>query len=197
MPQKPVLKEADKLQIRARLLAACEKRWASHGYRKTTIRGLCQDADTSIGTFYTLYPTKEDLFLDTNTHIHERMWDNAFKAGEGIEGIAGFTAVIKEFLREQDRFPLFHTLDPEDTHALVSNLDDEQLARIQTDHKVIFQELMLNYRLHLKVPEGDAFLVIEVLLMSLVGRMRLGLESVEFYKAFDFMADRLIPALFK
>ena len=61
MPSKPVLSDADKKAIRKRLGELCEECWIAHGYKKTSIKNLCDNAGISIGTFYTLYPTKEDL----------------------------------------------------------------------------------------------------------------------------------------
>ncbi len=55
MPSKPVLSDTDKKAIRKKLEELCDK------------------AVISIGTFYTLYPTKEDLFLETITDIQRRI----------------------------------------------------------------------------------------------------------------------------
>lgn len=65
MPSKPVLSDADKNAIRERLRELCEECWIAQGYKKTSIKSLCSQAAISIGTFYTLYPTKEDLFFKT------------------------------------------------------------------------------------------------------------------------------------
>lgn len=54
MPSKPVLSDADKKAIRERLGELCEECWIAHGYKKTSIKNLCDNAGISIGTFYTL-----------------------------------------------------------------------------------------------------------------------------------------------
>ena len=73
MPSKPMLSEEDKAEIRKRLKALCEGRWIARGYKRTSVKELCAAAGISIGTFYVLYPAKEDLFLETIRDIQERL----------------------------------------------------------------------------------------------------------------------------
>lgn len=73
MPAKPPLSEADKEAIRKKLEKLCEECWITQGYKKTSIKILCNKAAISIGTFYTLYPTKEDLFFETIASIQQRL----------------------------------------------------------------------------------------------------------------------------
>ena len=35
-----------------------------NGYQNTTVRDICSKADISVGTFYSYFPSKTDLFLD-------------------------------------------------------------------------------------------------------------------------------------
>ena len=35
-----------------------------NGYQNTTVRDICSTADISVGTFYSYFPSKSDLFLD-------------------------------------------------------------------------------------------------------------------------------------
>ena len=35
-----------------------------NGYQNTTVRDICSTADISVGTFYSYFPSKTDLFLD-------------------------------------------------------------------------------------------------------------------------------------
>ena len=73
MPSKPVLSDADKKAIRKKLEELCEECWIAQEYKKTSIKNLCDKAAISISTFYMLYPTKEDLFLETITDIQRRV----------------------------------------------------------------------------------------------------------------------------
>lgn len=50
-------------RTRERLLKSSLKLMKEKGYQNTTIREICHDAKVSIGTFYSYFPAKEDLFL--------------------------------------------------------------------------------------------------------------------------------------
>ena len=73
MPSKPVLSEDDKRAVRERLRGLCEECWIAQEYKRTSIKNLCGQAAISIGTFYTLYPSKEDLFFETIETIQARL----------------------------------------------------------------------------------------------------------------------------
>ena len=86
MLSKPVLSDADKKAIRKKLEELCEECWIAQGYKKTSIKDLCDKAVISIGTFYTLYPTKEDLFLETITDIQRSFLYNSSIGNSKKEG---------------------------------------------------------------------------------------------------------------
>lgn len=75
MPSKPVLSEKDKETIKEKLLILCEQLWMSQGYKKTSIKELCSKAEIAIGTFYSLFSTKEKLFFETAKAIQTRLSD--------------------------------------------------------------------------------------------------------------------------
>ncbi len=57
--------KSDKAQrTRDRLLKSSLKLMKEKGYQNTTVREICSDAKVSIGTFYSYFPAKEDLFLN-------------------------------------------------------------------------------------------------------------------------------------
>ena len=59
------LVKSDKAQrTRDRLLKSSLKLMKEKGYQNTTVREICNDAKVSIGTFYSYFPAKEDLFLN-------------------------------------------------------------------------------------------------------------------------------------
>lgn len=57
--------KSDKAQrTKERLLRSSLKLMKEKGYRNTTVRDICNDAKVSIGTFYSYFPAKDDLFLN-------------------------------------------------------------------------------------------------------------------------------------
>lgn len=62
---KPEGVKSDKAQrTKERLLRSSLKLMKEKGYRNTTVRDICNDAKVSIGTFYSYFPAKDDLFLN-------------------------------------------------------------------------------------------------------------------------------------
>ena len=104
MPSKPVLSDADKKAIRKRLGELCEECWIAHGYKKTSIKNLCDNAGISIGTFYTLYPTKEDLFSETIERIEKRLTEKVLAINRSSQTKEGFEQSRKERNRNLNYF---------------------------------------------------------------------------------------------
>ena len=51
-------------KTREHLLNTSLEMMQKNGYQSVTVRDICAKADVSIGTFYSYYPSKTDLFLD-------------------------------------------------------------------------------------------------------------------------------------
>ena len=51
-------------KTRANVLSAAMALMKDRGYYDTTIRDICKEAGVSIGTFYTYFPSKRDIFAD-------------------------------------------------------------------------------------------------------------------------------------
>ena len=57
--------KSDKAQrTRERLLTSSIRLMKEKGFQNTTVRDICDDAKVSIGTFYSYFPAKDDLFLN-------------------------------------------------------------------------------------------------------------------------------------
>jgi len=98
---------------RQRLLAAAKEIIGTAGYAATTIPGVCSAANVSTRTFYELYATKEDLFIDLYDTITA---DSYTRVAESLEATAGAP------LAERIPAALMAYLDP--------MLKDPRVARI-------------------------------------------------------------------
>lgn len=97
MPSKSVLSDTDKKAIRQKLEELCEECWITQGYKKTSIKNLCDRSLISIGTFYTLYPTKEDLFFETIINIQRRLAEKVLDINKNSQTKEGFAQSMKSF----------------------------------------------------------------------------------------------------
>jgi len=57
-------KEARKEDSRERFIIAAERLFVEHGYRETTIRAICSEANTSLAILNRNWPSKESLFAE-------------------------------------------------------------------------------------------------------------------------------------
>lgn len=108
MASGPVISQAKKENIKTLLQESCRKSWIAKGYKKTNIRELCKDVGISVGTFYNLYPTKEDLFPATIGMVHNHLEEQAIDIVQSITQKDGFAKALKLFGREYDKLQVLY-----------------------------------------------------------------------------------------
>lgn len=80
-------------KTRANVLNAAMALMKDRGYYDTTIRDICAEAGVSIGTFYTYFPSKRDIFADIfgrADNIFESEVANALKGASVREKIVDY-----------------------------------------------------------------------------------------------------------
>ncbi|MDE7319997.1 MAG: TetR/AcrR family transcriptional regulator, partial [Lachnospiraceae bacterium] len=133
MPSKPVLSEEDKKAVRRKLEELCEECWTVQGYKKTGIKKLCDKAAISVGTFYTLYATKEDLFFETIVNIQRRLAENVLDINRRSQTKEGFARSMKNLFREYDSRPFLYNVHTPDFQSFVTKLPEEMVQKIKFD----------------------------------------------------------------
>lgn len=195
MPSKPVLSDADKKAIRERLRELCEERWTTQGYKKTSIKSLCDNAGISIGTFYTLYPTKEDLFSETIELIQKRLTERVLAINRRTQNKEGFARSIKELFREYDSKPFLYHVNTPDFQSFVTKLPKDALQRIKFDSFQAFKQAAQAANLTLKMEPSQAYGILSALLSSASAKETLA-ATCDYFAVFDCMADILINSIF-
>ena len=145
MPSKPVLSDADKENIRKKLKGLCEECWITQGYKKTSIKSLCEKAGISVGTFYTLYPTKEDLFFETIETIQRRLEEKIFAINRDRRTKDGFSESMKELFKEYDSKPFLYNVNTPDFQSFITKLPEETIKKVV--QKCFEEEKLLNSKL--------------------------------------------------
>lgn len=196
MPSKPVLSDSDKAAVREKLIALCEAHWSAQGYKKTNIKSLCSQAQISIGTFYTLYPAKEDLFLATIEAIQDRLKEMVLDINSRAGTKKGFAESIKALFREYDRRPFLYNVHTPDFQSFSAKLPKEALQKIKLDSFAFFRQAVQAAGLRLRTEEAQAYGVLSALLSTVGAKERLSV-TCDALAVFDFMADRLVDALFE
>lgn len=195
MPSKPVLSDADKKAIRMRLGELCEECWITHGYKKTSIKYLCENAGISIGTFYTLYPKKEDLFSETIELIQKRLKEKILDSNRRRQTKEGFAQSIKELFREYDSKPFLYNVNTPDFQSFVTKLPKEALEKIKFDSFETFKQATQAANLTLKMEPPQAYGMLSALLSTTSAKETLA-ATCDYFAVFDCMADILVNSIF-
>ncbi len=196
MPSKPMLSEEDKAEIRKRLKALCEGRWIARGYKRTSVKELCAAAGISIGTFYVLYPSKEDLFLETIRDIQERLKEQVLETNRRERSRGGFARALKELYREYAAKPFLYNVGTPDFRSFAAKLPEEAAQQIKLDSFAFFRQAVQAAGLRLRQEESLAYGALSALLSTVSAREALS-AACDPSAVFGHMAEVLMENLFE
>ena len=196
MPSKPVLSDADKENIRKKLKGLCEECWISQGYKKTSIKRLCEKAGISVGTFYTLYPTKEDLFFETIETIQRRLKEKIFEINRDRQTKDGFAESMKVLFKEYDSKPFLYNVNTPDFQSFITKLPEETIKKVKFDSFDFFRQAVHAAGLELKVEESKAYGILSALLSTINAKETLSV-TCDYFAVFEFMVDSLVADIFE
>ena len=196
MPSKPVLSDADKKVIRKKLEELCEECWIAQGYKKTSIKNLCDKAVISIGTFYTLYPTKEDLFFETIMNVQRRLNEKIIDMNRSSQTKEGFAQSMKMLFREYDSKPFLYNVHTPDFQSFVTKLPEEMVNKIKFYSLDSFSQVIHAANLNLKMEEDLVYGILSALLSTISAKETLS-ATCDYFAVFDFMVDSLVEDIFE
>lgn len=196
MPSKPVLSDSDKENIRKKLKGLCEECWISQGYKKTSIKSLCEKAGISVGTFYTLYPTKEDLFFETIETIQRRLKEKIFEINRDRQTKDGFAESMKVLFKEYDSKPFLYNVNTPDFQSFITKLPEETIKKVKFDSFDFFRQAVHAASLELKMEESKAYGILSALLSTINAKGTLSV-TCDYFAVFEFMVDSLVADIFK
>lgn len=196
MPAKPVLTEADKKEIKNNLQENCKTLWISQGYKKTSIKQLCTIAGISIGTFYSLYSTKEDLFFETAKNIQTQLTEQFLLTVQQLPNKNGFAKAMKELFREYDSKPFLYNVNTPDFQAFITKLPKKAMEELKFENIEFIQKTCRIAKLKTKIDEAKACGILSALL-STIGIKHTFQSHYDYFEIFDFMVDHLISEIFE
>lgn len=196
MPSKPVLSDKDKENIKEKLQALCEQLWVSQGYKKTSIKELCGETEIAIGTFYSLFSTKEDLFFETAKAIQVRLKAQFLQTVQQGANKDSLAKAIKELFREFDSKPFLYDVNTPDFRAFVTKLSEQDMEEIKFESIAFFREVCRVTRLTPKMDETKTFATLSALLSTIATKQTFS-AMCDYFEVFDFMVDSLIAEMFE
>jgi len=196
VPAGPVLSEEERRKLKILLQELCAKHWTARGYKKTSIKSLCADAGISVGTFYTLYSSKEDLFLATINTIQNRLEKQILSIVQNDPTMEGFASAIKALVREHEKIPFLYEANTPDFLSFVTKLSEDTMEKLKSDRMNFMRKFIRSSKLELKVSEQEAYAALSLLLSTMHAKEVIS-ASYDYFAIFDFMVDNLMPSIFE
>lgn len=189
--------EEEKAELRTRLCQECETSWGIHGYKKTSIGELTQKVGIAAGTFYLLYPAKEDLFHDVLIRVQGRLKKGVWDIVENEKGKSGIEKALVWHYLEYDRTPFLYNTSTPDFIAFLNKLSKEDKEKLVFDSETFFSEVIKEAGLVMKLGEKKVFDVITTLISIVMLRERAGTEDVDYFGVFQFLLRNALDEIFE
>lgn len=186
--------DTEKDDLRAKLCIECERSWALHGYKKTSVGELTAKIGISTGAFYMLYSSKEDLFCESLERVQIRLKTGLRDIISQDGGKAGFIKAMKWHFEEYDRFPFLYDCGTPDFLSFLNKLPKDRIEKLKFDSESFFYETIKLANLTLKVNKEKAHALIGTLLYTVTIKERLDYDHFEI---FDFLLNSVVDRLFE
>ncbi|MGY3750442.1 TetR/AcrR family transcriptional regulator [Vagococcus acidifermentans] len=186
----------DKNNIKKKLQEVCAAFWAEQGYKETSISKLCKGANISTGTFYNLYESKEELFLDALKKVQTDLNEQFIADIKQSPSKQGFIAAIENLYYEYEKNPFLYDNKTVDFLAFYNKLSEADKAKLEEDNSDFFRQAIAHANLTLKESEQMAFAVFSVLLSTVSSKEALS-KQFDFKATFQFMVQHLMDEIFE
>ena len=187
------LSEREQNAIKSKLIESCRICWERYGYKKTGVAELANMAGISTGSFYTFYPSKELLFIETANAFTKKLYDimaaSKPQKPTKYDFAIGFKQCVDEMFDNKWIFSL-----REDAETFLRKLPEDFLEQdFQKDLLDITVVINL-YGLKPKVPMAEIVAVLHTLLMSIYLTEIIGKAHKQ---ALNLLIDSAITNLFE
>lgn len=126
----PRFSDAEKENIRKKLLVEGERLFVAHGLKKLTIDELVKAVNIAKATFYTFYESKEYLYLDIVQGIQKTIFTEMNKLLDSNAGLSGKTRVRQVFGQMTElmmKYPILSHIDPATMDIITRKLSKERM----------------------------------------------------------------------
>jgi len=196
MPAKAMLNDDEKATLREKLKWLCEQSWVTNGYKKTSVKEICTSAKIAIGTFYAMYPTKEQLFFETVLDIQQKLAQALLTTCRENPSKNGFAQALKDMVRSYAKNPFIYDLNKPDYVSFIQKLSPDVSEKIQFDSITFFRKAIQIANLQLKIDENLAYASLGALLSTIFAKDGISMTH-DYHKTLDFMVDCLLPNIFE
>ena len=187
------LSEREHSAIKTKLIESCRFCWERYGYRKTGVAELASMSGISTGAFYTFFPSKEMLFMETANafikKLYELMADYKPSAPTRYDFAVGFKKCANEMFENKWIFSL-----REDAETFLRKLPEDFLEQDFKQDLIDISAVVAMYGLTPRVSMAEIVAVFHTLLMSIYLTEIIGATHRQ---ALDLLIDSVIVNLFE
>jgi AcrR family transcriptional regulator len=187
------LSEREQSAIKANLLKSCRICWERYGYKKTGVAEIAAMSGISTGAFYTFFPSKEMLFIETANAFTKRLFDmmgeNKPQTPTKYDFAVGFEQCIDEMFGNKWIFSL-----REDAETFLRKLPEGFLEQDFQKDLLDITAVVDMYGLVPKISMEEIVAVFHTLLMSIYLTDIIGASHKQ---ALHLLTDSVIINLFE
>ena len=160
------LSEREQNAIKEKLIESCRICWERYGYKKTGVAELAAISGISTGSFYSFFPSKEVLFLETVNDFTKNLYDimERFKPENPTlkDFASGFKKCTDEMFENKWIFSL-----REDASAIMRKMPVDFLEKDFRQDLIDITTIVNLYGLKAKVPMEEIVAVFHTIIMSI------------------------------
>ncbi|KIL77205.1 TetR/AcrR family transcriptional regulator [Bacillus badius] len=186
--------EEDIQLLKEKLRESCAHGWKTKGYKLTNIAFLTKEVGISTGSFYRLYETKEELFLEVLLMIQEQLkeqWNSIMQTNPGIEG---FKIAMRWLFDEYANYPKLYSFNSPDYLLFLNKLPQEKIESFRENDENFLHHVLENSHLKLKIPKEKAYGIFSTLLFTATMEKKFAYNKKEI---FGFLLDSSVSQIFE
>jgi Transcriptional regulator len=187
------LSEREQNAIKVKLIESCRICWERYGYKKTGVAEIASMSGISTGAFYTFFPSKEMLFMETANafikKLYELMATCKPRKPTKYDFAVGFKKCTDEMFENKWIFSL-----REDAETFLRKLPEDFLEQDFKQDIIDITIIVNMYELTPKVSMEEIVAVLHTLLMSIYLTEIIGTSHRQ---ALNLLIDSVIVDLFE
>ncbi len=185
--------DAEKDNIRNKLIDECEKSWILIGYKKTKIDELCTRVGISKGAFYAFFDSKEHLFcrvFDVFQERHRALGETlpAFPDKQDI------CHMLKQLYLEYNKTNILNQRNSPDFISFLNRAPEEWIEKSRKISVDFIADNIFNTNLKLKMSKEKAIGIFNALLAIVTSKDLLGYDHFE---VFCTLLDSVINEIYE
>jgi len=187
------LSEREQNAIKEKLIESCRICWERYGYKKTGVAELAAMAGISTGAFYSFFPSKEMLFIETANTFMKKLYAMMTMCKPENPTKNDFTNGFKKCADELFENKWIFSLR-EDAEAFMRKLPEDFLEQDFRQDLIDITAVVNLYGLRTKVAMEEIVAVFHTLLMSIYLTDIIGATHKQ---ALHLLIDSVIVNLFE